>query len=125
MVEAYQEESTGNRNQIFLGRSCAFLSTKGLHVRRLAEYQCGSVTGAIYWKFQDKTELSARLLERVQLCLLPTQRASRHPNEPDPWASLAHLLVQIFQRWASDPEVRGHEILFHKWNTPISGKPRQ
>lgn len=116
MVRRTKEEALETRNQIISAAELCFYR-KGLARTSLAEIAsaAGVTRGAIYWHFQDKTELVGALLERVNMPLQPLSEASRHPNEPDPLGRLRDLLVQIFQRAASDPEVRRvSEILFHK-----------
>lgn len=116
MVRRTKEEAQETRNQILSAAELCFYRT-GLSRTSLAEIAsaAGVTRGAIYWHFQDKAELVGALFERVNMPLQPLSEASRNPTEPDPLGRLRDLLVTVFRRAATDPEVRRvSEILFHK-----------
>ncbi len=116
MVRRTKEEAQETRNQILSAAELCFYR-KGLSRTSLAEIAtaAGVTRGAIYWHFQDKSELVGALLERINLPLQPLSEASRSPSELDPLGRLRDLLVTVFRRAATDPEVRRvSEILFHK-----------
>lgn len=116
MVRRTKEEAQETRNQILSAAELCFYR-KGLSRTSLAEIAtaAGVTRGAIYWHFQDKSELVGALLERINIPLQPLSEASRSPSEPDPLGRLRDLLVTVFRRAATDPEVRRvSEILFHK-----------
>ncbi|WP_415055415.1 TetR family transcriptional regulator [Halopseudomonas sp.] len=116
MVRRTKEEAQETRNQILSAAELCFYR-KGLSRTSLAEIAsaAGVTRGAIYWHFADKSELVGALLERINIPLQPLSEASRSPSEPDPLGRLRDLLVTVFRRAATDPEVRRvSEILFHK-----------
>ncbi|MBL4835662.1 MAG: TetR family transcriptional regulator [Pseudomonas sp.] len=116
MVRRTKEEAQETRSEILTAAELCFYR-KGISRTSLSEIAsaAGVTRGAIYWHFQDKSELVGALLERVNIPLQPLSEASRSPDEPDPLGRLRELLVKVFQRAATDPEVRRvGEILFHK-----------
>lgn len=116
MVRRTKEAAQVTYSQILSAAELCFYR-KGISRTSLAEIAiaAGVTRGAIYWHFQDKSDLVGALLERVNIPLEPLNEASRNSNEPDPLGRLRDLLVTIFRRVSTDPEVRRvSEILFHK-----------
>ncbi|MFN3581021.1 MAG: TetR family transcriptional regulator [Pseudomonas sp.] len=116
MVRRTKEEALETRNQILSAAELCFYD-KGISRTSLAEIAtaAGVTRGAIYWHFQDKSELVGALFERVNLPLQPLSEASRNPNEPDPLGRMRELIVTVFRRAATNPEARRvGEIIFHK-----------
>mgnify|MGYP003625540866 CR=1 FL=1 len=116
MVRRTKEEAQETRSDILTAAELCFYR-KGISRTSLSEIAAaaGVTRGAIYWHFKDKSELVGALLERVNMPLQPLSEASRNPQEPDPIGRLRELLIKMFQRAGSDPEVRRvGEILFHK-----------
>jgi TetR/AcrR family acrAB operon transcriptional repressor len=116
MVRRTKEEAQETRHQILCAAELCFYR-KGISRTSLAEIAtaAGVTRGAIYWHFQDKSELVGSLLKHISLPLEPLGEASRNPSEPDPLGRMRDLLIKIFQRAATDTQVRRvSEILFHK-----------
>ncbi|QJD59914.1 TetR family transcriptional regulator [Pseudomonas sp. gcc21] len=116
MARRTKEEAQETRNQIIQAAGVCF-HKKGISRTSLAEIAAaaGVTRGAIYWHFEDKTELLAALLETAHMPLQPLGEASRNEGEPDPLGRLRELLVMIFRRVALDPGIRRiNEIIFHK-----------
>lgn len=116
MARRTKEEAQETRSQIIQAAEVCF-HKKGISRTSLAEIAAaaGVTRGAIYWHFEDKTEVLAALLETAHMPLQPLGEASRNEGEPDPLGRLRELIVTIFERVALDPAIRRiNEIIFHK-----------
>ncbi|BAU72964.1 Transcription repressor of multidrug efflux pump acrAB operon, TetR (AcrR) family [Metapseudomonas furukawaii] len=90
---------------------------KGVSRASLAEIAtaAGVSRGAIYWHFENKTDLFQAMLERIRLPLEELARASEREDEPDPLGRMHQLLVRLLKRVELDPQSRRiHEILRYK-----------
>ncbi|SDS60140.1 transcriptional regulator, TetR family [Halopseudomonas xinjiangensis] len=116
MVRRTKEEALATRSQIIDAAEKCF-HNKGLSRTSLADIAsaAGVTRGAIYWHFQDKSELLEALLERATMPLQPLEEASLNRNEVDPLARMRDLIIEIFRGVATDSDIRRiNEILLHK-----------
>lgn len=116
MVRRTKEEAQETRSQIIDAAEKCF-HQKGLSRTSLADiaHAAGVTRGAIYWHFQDKSEVLEALLERAKMPLQPLEDASLDKNQPDPLAHLRELIIEIFRGVSSDSAIRRiNEILMHK-----------
>ena len=116
MVRRTKEEALETRSQILDAAEKCFYS-KGLSRTSLADIAsaAGVTRGAIYWHFEDKSELLEALLERAKMPLQQLEEASLDVNEADPLGRMRDLFVEIFRGVATDSDIRRiNEILLHK-----------
>lgn len=114
MVRRTKEEAMETRFSILDAAEQCF-HEKGISSTTLSDVAkaAGVTRGAIYWHFQDKSDLLDALLERMITPLDPLGETTRSADEPDPLGRMQELISQIFQRVEQDPSNRRvHEILF-------------
>lgn len=116
MARRTKEEAEETRVQILDATERVF-HEKGVSRASLAEIAAaaGVSRGAIYWHFENKTDLFQAMLERIHLPLEELARASEREDEPDPLGRMHQLLVRLLKRVELDPQSRRiHEILRYK-----------
>ncbi|MDH4580637.1 TetR family transcriptional regulator [Pseudomonas sp. BN415] len=116
MARRTKEEAEETRVQILDATERVF-HEKGVSRASLAEIAAaaGVSRGAIYWHFENKTDLFQAMLERIHMPLEELARASESEDEPDPLGRMHQLLVRLLKRVELDPQSRRiHEILRHK-----------
>ncbi|WP_036993315.1 TetR family transcriptional regulator [Metapseudomonas furukawaii] len=116
MARRTKEEAEETRVQILDATERVF-HEKGVSRASLAEIAtaAGVSRGAIYWHFENKTDLFQAMLERIRLPLEELARASEREDEPDPLGRMHQLLVRLLKRVELDPQSRRiHEILRYK-----------
>lgn len=116
MARRTKEEAEETRVQILDATERVF-HEKGVSHASLAEIAAaaGVSRGAIYWHFENKTDLFQAMLERIRMPIEELARASESEDEPDPLGRMRQLLVRLLKRVELDPQSRRiHEILRHK-----------
>ncbi|WP_044871396.1 TetR family transcriptional regulator [Pseudomonas sp. LFM046] len=116
MARRTKEAAEETRVQILDATERVF-HEKGVSRASLAEIAAaaGVSRGAIYWHFENKTDLFQAMLERIHMPLEELARASESADEPDPLGRMRQLLVGLLRRVELDPQSRRiHEILRHK-----------
>jgi TetR/AcrR family acrAB operon transcriptional repressor len=116
MARRTKEEAEETRVQILDATERVF-HEKGVSRASLAEIAAaaGVSRGAIYWHFENKTDLFQAMLERIRMPIEELARASESEDEPDPLGSMHQLLVRLLKRVELDPQSRRiHEILRYK-----------
>jgi TetR/AcrR family acrAB operon transcriptional repressor len=116
MARRTKEEAEETRVQILDATERVF-HEKGVSRASLAEIAAaaGVSRGAIYWHFENKTDLFQAMLERIRMPIEELARASESEDEPDPLGRMHQLLVRLLKRVELDPQSRRiHEILRHK-----------
>lgn len=116
MARRTKEEAEETRVQILDATERVF-HEKGVSRASLAEIAAaaGVSRGAIYWHFENKTDLFQAMLERIRMPIEELARASESEDEPDPLGRMHQLLVRLLRRVELDPQSRRiHEILRHK-----------
>ncbi|MNF30419.1 HTH-type transcriptional regulator TtgR [compost metagenome] len=116
MARRTKEEAEETRVQILDATERVF-HEKGVSRASLAEIAAaaGVSRGAIYWHFENKTDLFQAMLERIRMPIEELARASESEDEPDPLGRMHQLLVGLLKRVELDPQSRRiHEILRHK-----------
>ncbi|MFC5697319.1 TetR family transcriptional regulator [Pseudomonas sp. GCM10022186] len=116
MARRTKEEAEETRVQILDATEQVF-HAKGVSRASLAEIAAaaGVSRGAIYWHFENKTDLFQAMLERIRMPIEELARASESEDEPDPLGRMRQLLVRLLRRVELDPQSRRiHEILRHK-----------
>ena len=116
MARRTKEEAEETRIQILDATERVF-HEKGVSRASLAEIAAaaGVSRGAIYWHFENKTDLFQAMLERIRMPIEELARASESEDEPDPLGRMHQLLVRLLKRVELDPQSRRiHEILRHK-----------
>ncbi|MGF6695120.1 TetR/AcrR family acrAB operon transcriptional repressor [Metapseudomonas resinovorans] len=116
MARRTKAEAEETRVQILDATERVF-HEKGVSRASLAEIAAaaGVSRGAIYWHFENKTDLFQAMLERIHMPLEELARASESEDEPDPLGRMHQLLVRLLKRVELDPQSRRiHEILRHK-----------
>lgn len=116
MARRTKEDAEVTRVQILDAAERVF-HERGVSRASLAEIAgaAGVSRGAIYWHFENKTDLFQAMLERIRLPLEELARASESEDEPDPLGRMHQLLVRLLRRVELDPQSRRiHEILRHK-----------
>ncbi|GLZ89363.1 TetR family transcriptional regulator [Metapseudomonas resinovorans] len=116
MARRTKEEAEETRVQILDATERVF-HEKGVSRASLAEIAAaaGVSRGAIYWHFENKSDLFQAMLERIHMPLEQLARASESEDEPDPLGRMHQLLVRLLKRVELDPQSRRiHEILRFK-----------
>lgn len=116
MARRTREEAQATRVQIVDAAEQCFYK-KGVSSTTLADIaqQAGVSRGAIYWHFQNKTEVFQALLDRLVLPLLSLGEATRNRDEPDPLGRFRELLLRVFADVLEDSAARRiREIFLHK-----------
>lgn len=116
MARRTKEEAEETRVQILDATERVF-HEKGVSRASLAEIAAaaGVSRGAIYWHFENKTDLFQAMLERIRTPIEELARASESEDEPDPLGRMHQLLVRLLKRVELDPQSRRiHEILRYK-----------
>ncbi|MFZ6049211.1 TetR family transcriptional regulator [Pseudomonas sp. CR3202] len=116
MARRTKEEAEETRVQILDATERVF-HEKGVSRASLAEIAAaaGVSRGAIYWHFENKTDLFQAMLERIRMPIEELARASESEDEPDPLGRMHQLLVRLLRRVELDSQSRRiHEILRHK-----------
>ncbi|MDH4559184.1 TetR family transcriptional regulator [Pseudomonas sp. BN417] len=116
MARRTKEEAEETRIQILDATERVF-HEKGVSRASLAEIAAaaGVSRGAIYWHFENKTDLFQAMLERIRMPIEELARASESEDEPDPLGRMHQLLVRLLKRVELDPQSRRiHEILRYK-----------
>ncbi|WP_271408775.1 TetR family transcriptional regulator [Pseudomonas sp. Q1-7] len=116
MARRTKEEAEETRVQILDATERVF-HEKGVSRASLAEIAAaaGVSRGAIYWHFENKTDLFQAMLERIHMPIEELARASESEDEPDPLGRMRQLMVRLLKRVELDPQSRRvHEILRHK-----------
>ncbi|MCY1487371.1 HTH-type transcriptional regulator TtgR [compost metagenome] len=116
MARRTKEEAEETRVQILDATERVF-HEKGVSRASLAEIAAaaGVSRGAIYWHFENKTDLFQAMLERIRMPIEELARACESEDEPDPLGRMHQLLVRLLKRVELDPQSRRiHEILRYK-----------
>ncbi|MCY1280408.1 HTH-type transcriptional regulator TtgR [compost metagenome] len=116
MARRTKEEAEETRVQILDATERVF-HEKGVSRASLAEIAAaaGVSRGAIYWHFENKTDLFQAMLERIRTPIEELARACESEDEPDPLGRMHQLLVRLLKRVELDPQSRRiHEILRYK-----------
>lgn len=116
MARRTKEEAEETRVQILDATERVF-HERGVSRASLAEIAAaaGVSRGAIYWHFENKTDLFQAMLERIHMPIEELARASESEDEPDPLGRMRQLMVRLLKRVELDPQSRRvHEILRHK-----------
>jgi TetR/AcrR family acrAB operon transcriptional repressor len=116
MVRRTKEEALETRSQIIDAAESCFYD-KGVSRTTMNDIAtaAGVTRGAIYWHFENKTDVFEAMLERLNEPLEPLGDASRSEHEPDPLGRMRDLLIKLFHGVVHDRKARRiHEIIFHK-----------
>ena len=115
MARRTKEEAQETRNRILDAAERVFLE-RGVSRTSLNEIAAaaGVTRGAIYWHFQDKSDVFNAMMTRVTL---PLEEAMRRLDNPSvgPVEVLRDAFVDAFRRTVEEPQVRRvFEIAIHK-----------
>lgn len=99
MARRTKEEAEETRNQILDAAERVF-QENGVSRASLAEIAAaaGVTRGAIYWHFQNKTDLFRAMFDRLLLPLQTLGLAGENEGEPDPLGHIRHLMIEILRR---------------------------
>jgi TetR/AcrR family acrAB operon transcriptional repressor len=116
VVRRTKDEAQETRNSILDAAEHLF-SERGVSRTSLEDIaQAAGVTrGAIYWHFQDKSDLFAAMVNRVTLPMEAMVARSSDESVEDPIASLKACAVGALKRTATDPQCqRVFDVVTHK-----------
>ena len=116
MARRTKEEAEETRAQIVDAAEQVF-HDRGVSRASLAQVAtaAGVSRGAIYWHFENKSDLFQAMIERMRLPLEELARASESEDEPDPLGRMRELLVHLLERLELEPQSRRiNEIIRHK-----------
>jgi TetR/AcrR family acrAB operon transcriptional repressor len=116
MPRRTKEEAQATRDHLLDTAELVFLQ-RGVSRTSLNELAAaaGVSRGAIYWHFQDKTDLFNAMMERVTLPLEEAIGRTADPANADPLAEVRRTLLDALRLTATDPRVcRVFEIATHK-----------
>lgn len=116
MARRTKEEAQETRLQIIDAAEQCF-HDKGVSRTTMADIAsaAGVTRGAIYWHFENKTDVFQAMLDRLTQPLEPLGEASRNEAEPDPLGRMRELLMKLFHNVVHDLKARRiHEIIAHK-----------
>ncbi|GGK04822.1 TetR family transcriptional regulator [Pseudomonas matsuisoli] len=116
MARRTKEEALETRSHIIDAAEHCFY-VKGVSRTTMADIAnaAGVTRGAIYWHFENKTDVFDAMLNRVTQPLEPLSEATRNENEPDPLGRTRELLIKVLHDVVHDRRNRRiHEIMFHK-----------
>lgn len=116
MVRNTKEEALETRNRILDAAEQVF-HARGVSRTSLADIAAAAdvTRGAIYWHFENKSDLFNAMCERVRLPLETMKAADRELFVDDPMGLLLSNAVQVMCQVAHDPRSRRvFDILFFK-----------
>lgn len=116
MVRCTKDEAQKTRNRILDAAENVF-HTQGIARTSLADIaQAADLTrGAIYWHFENKSDLIEAMCERVSLPMEAMIEANADVREIDPLGHLRTTCIFILQQTVRDPHSRKvRDIMFHK-----------
>jgi TetR/AcrR family acrAB operon transcriptional repressor len=116
MARRSKEDALATRNRLLDAAEHVFLAqgVAGTSLNDIA-LAAGTTRGAIYWHFEDKSDLFNAMMERATL---PLQSGAEHVDactEGDPLPALRLALQTAFRRTMQDPQTRRvFEVATHK-----------
>ncbi len=116
MVRRTKDEAEATRNRILDAAETLF-SKRGVSHTSLADIAAaaGVTRGAIYWHFEDKSDLFTAMVSRVTLPMEEMVARSSDESVADPLESLKAAAVYTLRRTASDPQCqRVLDVVVHK-----------
>jgi len=116
VVRRTKDEAQETRNRILDAAERTF-SESGVSRTSFEDIAraAGVTRGAIYWHFQDKSELFAAMVNRVTLPMEAMVARSSDEAVADPLASLKACAVGALKRTATDPQCqRVFDVVTHK-----------
>jgi TetR/AcrR family acrAB operon transcriptional repressor len=116
MARKTKEEARQTRTDI-LAAAIRIFSVRGVSRTTLNDIakEAGVTRGAIYWHFQNKTDLLAALWDQLFLPIEPIVQASESNDESDPLGRMREALLSLFTSLASDPmQLQLFRILHNK-----------
>ncbi len=116
MARRTKEDALATRHQILDAAERVF-HERGVARTSLQEIAlaAGVTRGAIYWHFEDKSDLFNAMMLRVVLPLEETARRSDDPTLADPLAFMRGNFIDALHKTVNDPQVRRvFEIATHK-----------
>ncbi|GAB4056787.1 TetR family transcriptional regulator [Uliginosibacterium sediminicola] len=116
MARKTKEEALATRNQLLDAAQHVF-SECGVSNTSLQEIACaaGVTRGAVYWHFENKTDLLAALWDRVCLPIDAAMDELDQRYAEDPLARLEHKMLDVMQRVVNEKQTRDlMEILLLK-----------
>jgi TetR/AcrR family acrAB operon transcriptional repressor len=104
MARKTKEEARQTRSDI-LAAAIRVFSVRGVSRTTLNDIakEAGVTRGAIYWHFNNKTDLLAALWDQLFLPIEPIVQASESKDEADPLGRMHEALLSLFTSLANDP----------------------
>ncbi len=104
MARRTKKEAQQTRTDI-LEAAIRLFSVRGVSRTTLGDIaaEAGVTRGAIYWHFQNKTDLLSALWDQVFLPLEPIIQASENKDEPDPLGKMRVAFISFFTSLIDDP----------------------
>ncbi len=116
MVRKTKEEALVTRSRILDAAEVLFQQqgVSGTSLQDIAQ-AAGVTRGAVYWHFADKAALFNAMMQRVCMPIEKTATLLLGDDNSDPLLMLRTLMMGIFERVASDAQVRRvFEVATHK-----------
>jgi len=116
VVRRTKDEAEATRNGILDAAETLF-SKRGVSHTSLADIAeaAGVTRGAIYWHFEDKSDLFTAMVSRVTLPMEEMVARSSDESVADPLESLKAAAVYTLKRTARDPQCqRVLDVVLHK-----------